>query len=391
LFESVGTVSPEAIEEVRLLIGQPLRISQFNNEASLDGIRHYAHGIGDDNPLWCDEAYASAGPYGAIVAPPTFLYSVFQQGIAPGFPGLQPIYGGTCWTWNRLPLRGERLRAEGRLVDVQTRTGRHAGDFVVQVGETTYHDEDGEVVARATSDLFRIPRGDAGGLRYQPQDERTYTRDELLAIERDVFAEERRGKMPRSWESVQAGQDLIPVVKGPIDRITMTTYYAGAIGTEGYKACELRWKQWRDSREASTEVPNNHDESYYSEWILPSLGHQDDGVARAIGMPGSYDNGPMRVGWMAHLVTNWMSDFGFLRSLEVQIRRPNILGNTTWCTGRVTTKFQDEGAHAVEIVLEGRDQEGVVNTTGRAVVWLPSQDSPLFPLVGDDRRVKKAG
>ena len=29
------------------------------HEATRDNIRHYAHGIGDDNPLWCDPDYAA--------------------------------------------------------------------------------------------------------------------------------------------------------------------------------------------------------------------------------------------------------------------------------------------------------------------------------------------
>ena len=34
------------------------------HEATRDNIRHYAHGIGDDNPLWCDPAYAARTRFG---------------------------------------------------------------------------------------------------------------------------------------------------------------------------------------------------------------------------------------------------------------------------------------------------------------------------------------
>ena len=30
-------------------------------EATRDNIRHYAHGIGDDNPLWCDPQHPEGG------------------------------------------------------------------------------------------------------------------------------------------------------------------------------------------------------------------------------------------------------------------------------------------------------------------------------------------
>ena len=44
-------------------------------EATRDNIRHYAHGIGDDNPLWCDPNYASKSRFGGLIALPSFLFS----------------------------------------------------------------------------------------------------------------------------------------------------------------------------------------------------------------------------------------------------------------------------------------------------------------------------
>jgi hypothetical protein len=32
------------------------------HEATRNNIRHHAHGIGDDNPLWCDPSYAEKTP-----------------------------------------------------------------------------------------------------------------------------------------------------------------------------------------------------------------------------------------------------------------------------------------------------------------------------------------
>ena len=51
---------PAALAEARAMIGKIFRIEQWNYEASRDVIRHYAWGIGDDNPLFCDPDYAAA-------------------------------------------------------------------------------------------------------------------------------------------------------------------------------------------------------------------------------------------------------------------------------------------------------------------------------------------
>ena len=106
------------------------------------------------------------------------------------------------------------------------------------------------------------------------------------------------------------GDQLPPVVKGPLDRIPHhdVLLRGGARDLRIYKACELRWQNWRTARQHPELIWNNYNIRYFTEWVLGSLGHQDASIAHTVGMPGAYDNGPMRVGWMAHVVTNWMSD-----------------------------------------------------------------------------------
>src|ERR1700685_4736489 len=88
VFKVNTTILDTEVEAVRELIGQPLRIPPpFNREATLDTIRHYALGIGDDNPLWCDEQYGAASAYGSVISPPNWLYSTFAAGVGPRVRG----------------------------------------------------------------------------------------------------------------------------------------------------------------------------------------------------------------------------------------------------------------------------------------------------------------
>lgn len=375
-FAESADITAEMLDDVQQMLGKDLRIEQYCHEAGLDVVRHYAYGIGDDNPLWCDEGYGRQSVYGSIVAPPTFLYAVFQPGVAPGLPGIHTFNGGGEWIWERLPRLGERIRATARPTAIRELKGRKAGRLYLQVGMTEYRTANGELLATCESTHFRAPRpGQEGGLHYDARPERKYTDGELRQIEHDVFAEVRRGSETLYWEDVAVGDELVPVVKGPLDRIMMTAYYAGALATSGYKACELRWKNWRTARTTPDQMWNNYDLAYFTEWVSGSLGHQDAEIARAVGMPGAYDNGPMRVGWMSHLVTNWMSDVGHLRKLNIRIRRPNVLGNTTWCKGRVVRRYRDEETdrYAVELELWAETQDGERNTEGTAMVLLPSK------------------
>src|SRR5665213_2348040 len=55
-----ATITDSALENLRRLIGVRIEntIEPWCYEVTRDNIRHYAHGIGDNNPLWCDPRYA---------------------------------------------------------------------------------------------------------------------------------------------------------------------------------------------------------------------------------------------------------------------------------------------------------------------------------------------
>jgi acyl dehydratase len=240
--------------------------------------------------------------------------------------------------------------------------------MLIQTAQVSYRTGD-RLIASAVASTFRVPRrGAESGLSYEPRDEYVYTQRELDDIRRDALNEFRRGAEPLVFSDVSVG-DLIPgVVKGPIDRITMTAYYAGCIGSPGYKACELAWK-YRDWAEHSPErLPSNYDPSYFAETVLPSLGHQDGDVAQEIGMPNAYDNGPQRCGWFGHAVTNWMGDRSFLHRLRVRLRRPDIFGDTVWISGSIVGLREAGSVGIIEIELRARNQLGDQVADGGAEV-----------------------
>jgi len=63
-----------------------------------------------------------------------------------------------------------------------------------------------------------------------------------------------------------------------------------------------------------------------------------------------------------------MGDAGFLARLAVQVRRHNLIGDTTWCRGRV----RERGAPGeVILALEAVNQRGETIAVGEATVILP--------------------
>ncbi|HYF21616.1 MAG TPA: MaoC family dehydratase N-terminal domain-containing protein [Ramlibacter sp.] len=367
------SLGDEALAEARSLLGMPIRVEQWNHEASRDVIRHYAWGIGDDNPLWNDPAYAAKTRWGGIIAPPTFFFGIFDAVVAPGLEDIQWYYSGIDAEFLQPMRRNDEITAAAAYVDVKPLQGKRVKNMLVQTGEVTYSNQKGEVCTRVLSHTYRVARsGASDGLSYEPRPKHEYTQEQLDEIMFAQVNEQVRGAQPLYWDDVQVGASLPGTVRGPINQMDMTTYYAGAPGTSGYKSTKLKWKYTHWARTAPEKLPNNYDKCYYGAKVLPSIGHQDAAVAvKDLGMPGPYDNGPQRCGMLATAVTNWMGDDGWLRTYGTRIRLPVIFGDTTYCKGRVKDKRLEGGKGVVELELWTENQLGETTMTGSGTVELP--------------------
>jgi acyl dehydratase len=373
VFANNSGIDNVEIEKVREMIGQPLRIRQWNREASLDGIRHYAFGLGDDNPLWSDEDYAQRGPYGSIVAPPTYFYSVWPAGIGPGLPGLQVFHAGGRWEIARYARVGERIVADAKLVDVKELVGKRAGRMILQVGEVNYCTTAGELLAKHTSRTFRIARvgyDASSGLKYEPRST-IWSDEQLDNMEGEVYAQTRRGATSLYYEDVSVGDQLPTRLKGPLTTSTMMAYHGGNLSS--YLSTDMFVKHRRLCLEHPELAPNNRSPKIQAERVSLAAGHQDPSVARAVGMPGVYDNGWMRIGWAQQLVTDWIGDSGTLKMIDVSIKLPNTVGDIVRFSGGVTGKRDSPSERTVEIEINGHRQDGEISCSGTAEVNIPSR------------------
>src|SRR5258707_630496 len=102
-------ITEECLSDLRRRIGVKITdtLEPWNYEATRDAIRHYAHGIGDDNPLWTDPAYAEKTKFGTIVALPSFLFSTNRivSGYCGGLSGVHTMCADAAWTMLNTMLR----------------------------------------------------------------------------------------------------------------------------------------------------------------------------------------------------------------------------------------------------------------------------------------------
>lgn len=356
-----------ALEEARSLIGVDLRRTgqQWNTEASPDAVRHFCWGIGDENPLFCDPAYAAGARAGGALAPGCFLYTIDTTVVAPKLRGIQWLYGGTDWEWYRPIRHRDSFTVRARLLDAVEKEGGNARKFILQTGETLYTNQHGELVCRAMGSTARTARAKAeGGLKYAPRETHRYSPEELEHIAHAIETEELRGSTPRFWEDVTVGDMVQPMLKGPLNITDMICWYSG--GGHSYQA--HRRATMHRKRHPADAFVNPETGAQDS----AARGHAESKMAREVGMPGGYDVGPQRISWLGQLMTNWMGDDGFLHRLNVSVRRPNIFGDVSWCRGRVVDKRIADGAHCVDLELWVDNQLGETTARGTATVHLPS-------------------
>ncbi len=367
-------ITDEALNALRQRIGVPITdtLEPWCHEATRDNIRHYAHGIGDDNPLWCDPDYAATTRFGGIVAPPSFLFSTDRviSGYVGGLPGVHAMWAGADWTWHLPVRRNDEITTKAHLKDLIEHDTRFAGRAVQQIYHVDFFNQKDECVAEADSWCFRTDRDFAReeGTKYKDlkaKPQRVYSDEELEKVYKLYAAEEVRGATPRYFEDVREGEALPTMAKGPM---TVTGFIAFAQGWGGLyiRANKIAWKMIH--RHKGLGIKNR-----FGIPDCPERVHWENDFATMVGAPGAYDYGPERCSWLTHHMTNWMGDDGFLRRATSKIRRHNPEGDLLFITGKVTGKRVEDGRHLVDIEQEARNQDGELSIIGSGTVELPSK------------------
>ena len=356
-------ITDEMVARLRAQIGVPrYPRNGWNSEASKDGINHWAWGVGDDNPLWLSDDYAAKGPYGVVVAPPSYLYSVDHGPMGPGsrpakgksMPGIHGLHLYDDWEFFEPLKLGTKLSAAEQLVSAEEKVGRYAKRMVLMDTDVVYSDPAERVMARRITATMRTERGESTSSvgKYADIERWVYSQDALDKIERDYENEQPRGAETRYWDDVAVGDDMGYVTKGPLTVMGMITFWMawGCIFGMTDKIAHdfMRLHPRANIPHVDTNVPDFPERAHWGE----------DNLTQDLGFPLGYDIGAQRISWFVHLITNWQGDEGFLRRLRVSLGSPNWLGDTTWIRGRVVGKRVVDGEHLVDCELFGENQRG---------------------------------
>ena len=369
-----AAITDDGLEALRRLIGVKITdtIEPWCSEVSRDNVRHYAHGIGDDNPLWCDPTYAQRTRYGGLIAPPSFVFPLnrIYSGYVGGLPGVHAMWSGANTTWHRPFALGDQITTEAYLKDLIPHETRFAGRAIQQIYHVDFFANGDELVASGDSWCFRTERDTARelGTKYDAvrhQEVAPLSQEVLDQVWQAYENESIRGAQPRFAEEVSVGDQLPSMVKGPM---TVTGFIAFAQGWGGLyiRANRIAYKQIK--KHPGLGIPNK-----YGVPDVPERVHWDDDLARLVGTPRAYDYGPERCSWLLHHLTDWIGDDGFIQNHECQIRRHNVVGEIVYINGEVTDRVVEPDGTVIVITQKATNQDGELSATGIGRVKLPNR------------------
>jgi len=385
--ETKPGITDEAIDRLRARIGvaEPHPQPPHYLQPDLDAFRHVAYAYGDDNPLWSDPDYAAETVWMMPIAPPALVGGDTLIGedevteLAPelrelmkGDPlrGVHAFYAASAREWWAPLYAGRRVARRNALVAVLDKPSDFAERAVHEWTGQVFADDTGRLLSAQYRLMVRTERSKARARKKHDAIELAhYTDDEITAIEDQYAAEGPRGAEPRWWEDVAEGDQLGPMVKGPLTVTDMICWHVG-MGMGLYGVAPLRL-----GAQTRRRVPRFFHRDDQNVPDVMQRVHWDPGFAQRSGNPTTFDYGRMRETWLIHLCTDWMGDDAWLWKLDCEFRAFNYVGDTQWLSATVTRRYLADGDRpAVDIDLAATNQRGVVTTPGHATILLPSRE-----------------
>lgn len=375
-------ITDEDIQRQEKLLGfdQPSREREYVQTATTDNIRNFAHGVGNDNPLHCNPDYARTTRWGSVIAPGMMagiINSPMKGDPVPDhikalkkslFRGVHVFVSGSTWDWYRPIYPGDTLYSFNGDETSEVKQSEFAGRSVITVRRDVKVNQRAEVVAVyrilrvLTERKTAVKKG-----KYSAIEPATYTDDDMAKIDAVYAAEKVQGAAVRSFESVNVGDSLGTMAKGPLTVTDVICFHAGGYGFVPYAPTVGRLAHHNRKRIAPFYIKN--------EYGIPDVAqrlHWDPTWAKAIGNPMAYDYGVMRENYLFHYLTDWCGDDGVVLHVHDEIRKFNYTGDTQMITGEVVGKRQEGGQNLVDLKIVFTNQRNEETVKATATIALPS-------------------
>ena len=158
--------------------------------------------------------------------------------------GVHAFYSASAREW-WAPLRPDhRVFRRNASVAVLDKPSEFAGRAIHEWSANVFQSDDGSMLSGQYRLMIRTERERAQEKgKYKDVEFRRYEDDEIEAIDEQYErqARERRGAEPRFWEDVAVGDEIGPMVKGPLTVTDMVCWHVGmGMGLYGVRAARPR-------------------------------------------------------------------------------------------------------------------------------------------------------
>src|SRR5262252_1743275 len=173
-----GAITDEAVARLRARIGvpEPHPMPPHYTVPTTDVFRHVAEAYGDDNPLWCDPAYAAKTHWGGPIAPPVLVggdtlvgedevteVAADKRDLMKGDPlrGVHAFYSASAREWWAPLPPSERIWRRNALVAVFDKPSEFAERAVHEWTGQVFRVEDGPLLSAQYRLMIRTERAKA--------------------------------------------------------------------------------------------------------------------------------------------------------------------------------------------------------------------------------------
>jgi acyl dehydratase len=370
-----GTIEDNELERLRAKLGHLVSVADppYLTEVTRDAVRRWTVATGDHSPQYADESRAMRSSLGVLTAPPCMLYafSKLSIGYRGGLPGVHSMFAGSHWRWHDHARLGDRIKTATVFTGLDELPSRFARRMFKQSSRTRFTRLDGTEIAEVIGWGMRVERETARKTgKYSGTERTSYTPDDLAAVAALYDDEHKRVTSGTQlfWEDIPLGQAVPRIVRGPYSATTAVAFeqaWGGLfITAHGYWFDRLR------------DHPRLGILNEYGVPEPPEAVHWDSALARSVGVPDAYDYGPERISWVASMLTGWAGIESFLEELYVEVRRFNLIGDTTYLEGEVTAKTpgaDGEPYGHVRVDVRARNQRDEITAKGWGSVRLPTR------------------
>jgi len=336
--------------EVKALVGTVSDLEANLFPISREMVYDLADAIEFPHPMFLDEAYAGRSRFGRLICPPLATWKEWKQPInyfGAGQEGILEIptsiksygfNGGAEWNFVRPAYVGDTMTRQYRVTDVYEKEGR-SGLLAFVHREETQTNQKGQVVVKIKRvNIFRELREEAEGT----VNEATMKLTLVSPPSRNEVVVGPRWKVgPQRWfEEVSVGQDVTPLVKGPVTT-THLVRWAAANGNYARIHWDLAFTM-----------------------LLQKL-------------PNVVVNGTLKNQYIGEMLMRFAGDEGWLKRYYIEHRGMDYAGDSLTAHGKVTATRDMRHYGLVELEVGLRNQRGQQSATGSATVALPKRDKRL--------------